>query len=230
MSYLPLTDDGLRTWAENFSDQLGLLADPMIVGISLAQVTEYSDAFSDYATKLKAANGQTSRSGATVLAKNESKEALVALSREFAMTVQHFPGVTDEQRYAFGLTIPDTERSAVLPPAFAPDIDVFPANVLTVKIRLHNEQTLGRRGKPEGAIGATIFSYVGELPPALDDVKAWKFEMNTGETTAEITFPSTVPAGSTVWITATWYNRRGEQSPATPAVNVNLPGTLQQAA
>ncbi len=64
----------------------------------------------------------------------------------------------------------------------------------------------------------------------MDQTELWKFEVNTGETMTEIRFPSTVQSGSTVWFTASWYNRRGEQSPATAPVNVNLPGTLQQAA
>lgn len=230
MSYLPRSDAGLLDWSRNFQTRLIGLTDPTIVGLTAAQVTEYTDAQADYQTKYNAATAPGTRGGATVLAKNEAKEALVTLSRSFAMTITNFQGVTDEQRYDFGLTVRDNEPTPVPPPEFAPDIDVMPPVVRTVKLRLHNEKTIGRRGKPDGAIGATIFSYVGELPPGLDQLELWKFEMNTGETTAEITFPSTVASGSTVWFTASWYNRRGEQSPATPPVNVNLPGTLQQAA
>lgn len=230
MSYLPRSDAGFLNWSRNFEQQLSALVDPTTVGLTVQNVTDYTAAQADYQTKYNAATSPTSRGGATILAKKQSKEALVALSRSFAMTITNFQGVTDEQRYDFGLTVRDNEPSPINPPAFAPNIDIRSAVVRTVKLRLHNEQTIGRRGKPEGAIGAAIFSYVGDLPPALDQVQLWKFEFNTGETNAEITFPSTVPSGSTVWFTASWYNRRGEQSPATPAVNVNLPGTLQQAA
>lgn len=230
MSYLPRTDSGLADWSRNFETQLTALADPTIVGLTPAQVAEYTAAYSDYIAKYDAAVAPSTRGTATILAKNESRDDLITLSRSFAMTITNYQGVTNEQRNDFGLTVRDNEPTPVPPPDVSPEIDVTSSVVRTVGLRLHNEKTIGQRGKPAGAIGATIFSYAGELPPPLDQLEQWKFEMNTSETTADVTFPSTVPAGSTVWFTASWYNRRGEQSPATPPVNVNLPGTLQQAA
>ncbi len=230
MSYLPRSDGGMLDWSRSFQTQLAALLDPTIVGLSAQNVTDYTAAQADYQTKYAAALAPATRSSASVLAKDESKEALVELSRSFAMTITNYQGVTNQQRHDFGLTIRDDEPTPVPPPDFAPEITVFPPIVRTVKLRVHNEATTEGRGKPTGAIGATIFSHVGPLPPPLDQLELWKFEMNTSETTAEIRFPSTVEAGSTVWFTASWYNRRGEQSPATTPVNANLPGTLQQAA
>lgn len=230
MSYMPRRDAAVLAWSRNFQTRLTALPDPTVVGLSAQNVTDYTAAQADYQVRYDLAKAPSTRGLATVQAKNESKDALVAMSRSFAMTITNAQGVTDQQRHDFGLTVRDGELTPVPAPDFAPEIDVFPPVVRTVRLRLSNQPTLGRRGKPEGAIGATIFSCVGELPPALDRPELWKFEMNTGETTAEITFPSTVPAGSTAWFTASWYNRRGEQSPRTRPVNVNLPGTLQQAA
>ncbi len=230
MSYLPRSDSGLLHWSRNFQAQLAALADPTSVGLSVQSVTEYTDAQVDYEAKYIDAKDPRTRGGATVHAKNESRAALVALSRSFAMTITNCQGVADEERLEFGLTVPDNKQTPVPPPELAPEIDLFPPVVRTVKLRLHNQTMLGRRGRPTGAIGAAIFSYVGELPPAMDQMELWKFEMLTSETTAQVSFPSTAPAGSTVWLTASWYNHRGEQSPMTTPVHVNLPGTLQQAA
>lgn len=229
--YLPSREADLLGFAQNLSTKLS--ATPTAYGITAAQATAFDALFDGFRNAYFALQDPTTKSPPFVAAKNAAKEAMIENAngiRALVALIQAHPGITDEQLIDLRLTVRDREPTPVPPPAFAPEIDVFPPVVRTVRFRLHNEATIGRRGKPDGAIGATVFSYVGEMPPPLGDVSAWKFEMNTGKTTAEITFPWTVPAGSTVWITATWYNRRGEQSPATPPKNVNLPGTLQQAA
>lgn len=230
MSYLPLTDSGLLNWSRNFQAELSLLADPTTIGLTAANVTDYAAAQADYETKYSAANAPKSRGGAAVLAKNESKDALVALSRSFAMTITNFQGVTDEQRYDFGLTVRDSDPSPVPVPSLSPEIDLKPPVVRSVEVRLHNEASLERRGKPTGVRGALVFSYVGATPPAAADTHLWKFELNTTRTTLELEFPSTVAPGATVWVTACWYNPRGESGPATPPVYTILPGSLAAAA
>lgn len=230
-SYIPSRDAELLGFAQNFSTKIS--AAPTAYGLTLDQATAFDTLYSDFNTAYAALQNPTTKSPPYVAAKNTAKDAMINGTsgiRQLAALVQAHPGITDQQLIDLRLTVRDREPSPVLPPSFAPEIDLFPPVVRTVKFRLHNEQTIGRRGKPDGAIGATVFSYVGELPPALDDIAAWKFEFNTGNPVGEIEFPSSVPAGATVWITATWYNRRGEQSPATPPKNVNLPGTIQQAA
>lgn len=230
-NYIPSREADLLGFAENFSTKI--TAAPTTYGLTAAQAAAFATLYTNFDDAMRALQDPVTQSPSFVAAKNAAKDALVngpGGIRALAAIVQATPGITDQNLIDLRLTVRDREPSPVPPPEFAPEIDVFPPVVRTVKIRLHNEKTIGRRGKPDGAIGATIFSHVGELPPALDDIAAWKLEMQTGQTTAEIEFPSTVPPGSTVWITAYWYNRRGETSPATPPVNTNLPGTLQQAA
>lgn len=230
-TYLPARDVDLQGFAQNFSTKI--TATPTAYGLVAAQATAFATLSAAFRTAMNALQDPTTKSPPFVAAKNAAKDALVNGPdgiRPLVALVQAHPSITDQQLIDLRLTVRDASPTPVPPPAFAPEIDIFPPVVRTVRIRLHNEQTIARKGKPDGAIGATIFSFVGELPPPLDDVAAWKFEMNTGNTIAEIEFPSTVPAGATVWITASWYNRRGEQGPATPAKNVNLPGTLQAAA
>ena len=230
-NYLPSREADLLGFAQNFSTKI--TATPTAYGLVAAQATAFATLYNNFRTAMNALLDPTTKSPFYVAAKNAAKQALVNGTdgiRELVNIVQAFPAITDQQLIDLRLTVRDRQPSPVPPPAFAPEIDIFPPVVRTVRFRLHNEQTIARKGKPDGAIGATIFSFVGALPPPLDDTSAWKFEMNTGNTTAEIEFPSSTPPGATVWITATWYNRRGEQSPATPPKNVNLPGTLQQAA
>jgi hypothetical protein len=50
--------------------------------------------------------------------------------------------------------------------------------------------------KPAGVSGASIFSYVGAVPPA--DMSAWKFEGNTSKTAVQVVFPNTTAGGDGV--------------------------------
>lgn len=229
--YLPTRESELLLWVDVFQTKIG--AAPASFGISLPQSAGLTANFNDFEAKYLLLQDSATRTPLAIENKDQAKDKLlndVNGVRKIAQYIQNNPATTDSQRVDLGLPVHDDQPSPVPAPVLSPQIDMQPPVVRTVRIRLHNEQTLGHRRKPEGVAGATIFSFVGPLPPALDDVGAWKFEMNTGKTTEEITFPSTVAAGATVWITASWYNQKGEQGPATPAVNVNLPGTLQEAA
>jgi len=230
-TYIPSRESDLLGFAVNFATKIN--AAPTTYGLTAAQAAAFTGLLGAFQNTYTALQNPTTKTPPNVAAKNAAKDALIGGPdgiRQLANIAQAFPDITDELLIELRLTVRDKQPTPVPPPGFAPEIDIFPPVVRTVRFRLHNDQTIGRRGKPEGAFGATVLSYVGAMPPALDDVAAWKFEFNTGSTVAEIQFPSTVPAGATVWITATWYNRRGEQSPATPPKNINLPGTLQQAA
>ena len=92
----------------------------------------------------------------------------------------------------------------------------------TASLRLHDAAQPTRRGKPLGVSGAAVFSYVGAAAPA--DLAAWTFEGNTSRTRVDVLFPTSVPAGATVWFTAYWFNERKQAGPACDAVSANLPG------
>ena len=111
--YLPSTDAGLLNWSANFKTQLDALTDPTIVGLTSAQASEYANTQNAYDTAYTAATDPSTRGKATVFAKNEAKKALVAISREFGMAMTRHPGVTDQQRLDFGLTVRDNEPTPV---------------------------------------------------------------------------------------------------------------------
>ncbi len=220
-SYLPLADGPLRDWAKNFSDQISAGGDPTALGLTLDQTMAYASLSGDYATKLAASINPETRGGATVLAKNNAKKALVAESRRLAMIVTNHPGVTDEQRYDMGLTIRDTTPTPVPPPSESPTIDVLSVEGWTLNIRLHDDSATSR-GKPEGVTGALVFTYVGDVAPV--DVDAWKFEGTASRTTTKVIFPSTLAPGTKVWLTAAWVNRKLQTGPAAMPVSRLISG------
>jgi hypothetical protein len=188
---------------------------PPDVGLTLEEATGYATLQADYAAKLVTAVDPGTRGPAAILAKNDAKKLLVAESRKLAMAATNHPATTDAQRQALGLTIRDNDPTPVPPPSTAPLIDVLSVKARTFELRLRDAVTSAKR-KPAGVQGATLFSYVGEEAPA--SLSDWKFEASTTRTDIEIDIPVTVPAGSKVWFTAFWFNRKSESGPATNPV------------
>ena len=226
-SYLPTTDSGLLEWSANFYSQVEALTDPTQVGLTSTNVTDYGNAQGAYDLAYTAAVDPSTRGVATVFAKKEAKKTLIALSRQFAMTVTNHPGVTDQQRLDFGLTVRDTEPTPVPIPSTSPVIELKAVIGHVVKLQLREAGT-NKRGKPDGVAGAAVLSYVGDEPPA--DLALWKFEGNTMRTNTQVVFPSTVSPGSRIWLTSFWFNPKGESGMATEPVSTYLAGGLSEAA
>lgn len=220
MRYLPTTNEGLLNWSANFDQKISDLADPTVIGLSADEVAQYTAAQKEYADKLAASTHPDTRGGSTINAKNIAKKELIRLSRKFAMAMTNYPGVNDEQRYNFGLTVRDTEPTPVPKPDSAPDMKVLKVYGRTLEVRLRDADNPDRRGKPTGVSGAAVFSYVGENQPATE--AEWVFEGNMSKTNFEIDFPETVPNGSKVWLTAYWFNTTKQAGPPTTPISTHL--------
>lgn len=226
-TYLPQTDSGLNDWSANFVSQLAATTDPTTIGLTAADVSDYAQTQNTYSTAYTAAIDPATRGSATVLAKNLAKETLVSESRRLAMIITNHPGVTDQQRHDFGLTVRDTERTPVPVPDTSPMIDVVSVEGQRINLRLHNDESTSR-AKPTGVKGATLFTYVGDTTPA--EISDWKFEGNVTRTIVTLEMAATTAPGSKVWITAFWFNTKGQSGPATSPVSTYLGGGLSQAA
>lgn len=144
-----------------------------------------------------------------------------AEARRLARIIQANPLVSDEQRAELGITVRDTEPTPVPPPQESPLIEVVTVQgrLLRLKLRGVNSE---RRGKPDGVHGASVFSFVGNSPPA--DISLWKFESSTTRTVLDIEFPPATPAGSQVWLTAFWFNAKSQSGPACTPISTYLAG------
>ena len=71
-----------------------------------------------------------------------------------------------------------------------------------------------------GVAGASVFTLVGAEAPA--DPAAWQFEGMITRTTFAVSFEQRSGA-DTVWVSAFWYNEKGQSGNASAPVSVNLP-------
>lgn len=209
-NYLPTRESELVAWSGNFAQVIG--SDPLLYGLDLGQASAYTAAQEAFAALFASAQGNGTRTPAVIQSKKQAKAALIALTRELVNICQSWPGMTNEKRSLLGVTIRDVEPTPVPVPTTAPVIEVLGKWAQVIKIRLRDADST-RRGRPDGVVGATLFTFVGDQPPA--DISGWKFEGNVKDTVVELEFAPTVPPGSKVWITGFWRNNRDESGPAT---------------
>ena len=192
---------------------------PATYGISVPQATAYSAASDAFIAAYTLANAEATRSPTNIVAKDDAKAALKANARMLARIIQANPSVTNEQKSALGLTVRDVEPSPNPKPDVAPVVKVVEVNGRVVSIEIEDPENPDSRGRRPGTTGVSILSYVG--PTAPEDPGLFKFEGTVSRTQLDVIFPITVPAGAKVWISASWFNARGN-GPACAPVGTNL--------
>lgn len=225
LSFFPSTEAALVAWAATFAT--GITATPTTFGLTAAQATAFTALSNGYAAAYTAASNVNTKSKALVAAKNAARDAIKNSARLLASIVNGQANVSDQQKLALGLNVRAQPQNWPVPQQA--NVKIMSVTGRTVKVSLSETNAASaRRGLPAGVQGCTVFSYVGETPAT--DISDWKFEGNSGRGVFEILFPGTVPAGSTVFITAFYFNGRKQSGPAADPVSTQLAGGLSMAA
>lgn len=215
---LPASDTGLLQWSQNVVTLI--TAAPATYNLVTADVTTYTALHTTFASSVAACDPSV-RNKPAVVAKRAARLALKNGAQILASKVYSSTTVTDAQKTQLGMP-PRATPTRIPAPSTAPVIEKISATGWTVRIRLRDASG-ARRGKPPGTIGASIFSYVGTTAPT--DLNAWHFEGSTGKVSkVDVQFPTSLPAGQTVYLTAFWFNGRKQSGPICAAFSTNLPG------
>ena len=84
--YIPTTDEGVRSWAENFAALI--TADPQRYGLVADDATAIQAASDDYAASLATALNPGTRTPVTVAEKDARRAQLVGLVRPYAIQIK----------------------------------------------------------------------------------------------------------------------------------------------
>ena len=206
--FLPRREVDLLLWSRNY-DQL-TNETPEAYGLTVEQCAHYSVLHAQFEETYKTARQPDTNSRSATAGKNTARDALIAEAKGLVAIVQAFPGTTDAMRSALGLRIRDANPSPIPPPDSPPILTVLYCLGRRARLRLLQHDVSGRRGKPAGALGATILIYAGTHPPA--DPYEWRFAMNASRPEFDLVFPWSIPPGAKVWITAMWFNARMQTS------------------
>lgn len=211
--FLPRREADLLAWAENFAGRIA--ADAGAYGLTPAQAAAFEARRSAFAAAYAVATTPGSRTRPAVAAKDAARAALEAEARALAAVVRAGPGVSDAQRVGLGLRPRGAGRARIGRPGDRPTVRV--AEVVGRRIRVVlSEAGAPGRGKPRGVAGAAVLYHVGESAPT--DAAEWSFGLQTTRAEAELAVGPAAEAGARVWVTARWFNPRGELGPWAEAV------------
>jgi len=216
-SYYAMSDAELLGWSGAFSQNLS--ATPVAFHVTVEQATAYAALNTAFATALAVWRDNSTRTPVASGKKQAAREALVDSLRSLVPFINNNPLTTDAQRDALGISA-RKQPTPIPAPSTSPIVEIESVDRRTVKIRLRGDA--GRRARPDGVGGASVFSFVGPVAPT--EPAQWKFEGLISRTQFELTFPEPQTA-ATAWVCANWYNERGETGPACNPVSVNLPAS-----
>lgn len=173
--YIPTKDDALDSWAANFATLIS--ASPGTYGLVPADATAIATAQTNYHNAFLVGgssgtpprpNNPSTFTRVTVAAKNSAKIAGVALWRSYAAQIRLNPGVSNSDKLALGLNLPNNAPSPVPAPLTFPLLSINAAGPLTHQLRFADSSTPASRKKPAGALTMQLVgvALTTEPPPA----------------------------------------------------------------
>ena len=227
MDYIPTTEAGKLAFGQNAVNLI--TPAPITRGLTAVIATQLGTYVTDYETKLAAATEPATKSRANTYAKNQAKNLMVSYLRDQVATIQGTVAVTDQMKYDLGITVRGANPpTPINPPEQAPMMEIMWVKNRLIGVRVHAADS-ARRGKPEGVQGCSVCMYTGPLPLPTE-VTAWTTIGESSRTIFEAEVPSTVPAGTTVYLVSYWKSPRLMSGPASAPVSLVIGAGVQQAA
>ena len=211
-------EGNLIKFTENILEKI--TATPGDFGTTADRAAEYGTTRGRFMEACSLINNESTRISSNYELKSAARTSLVNSTRALVREFQAWPMMTDVKRRELQIAVRDTSQTPVPPPTDKPLIELVTAVRYTVRTRVKSTATTRRR--PAGVAGAQVFYAVGpDIPLATED---WRSSGLWTRGTFDVTFPTDTPAGATVWITAAYYNGKGQYGPMADAVSTNLPG------
>lgn len=159
-SYLPSTDSGLAAWLLNFATLI--TAAPATFGLIAGDAVAITGVQTAFAAALVTATDPSTRTSATIAAKDAAKASALAVVRPYAVQISLDAGVSNENKVAVGVTVRSTTPTPIPAPVVAPVIALQSAIPLvqTLQIRPVGSSS---KAKPAGAISIEIARSVGTV-------------------------------------------------------------------
>jgi hypothetical protein len=210
--YLPRRDADFLAFAQNFAGQVS--ADPAALGLSGSDVGALAVLCDAFVSAFAASRDPMMRTRGRIAAKDSARALLAAEMRALARRIGANLSVSDAQRIELGLT----PRSAVPvysgPPRTRPLLSVRPLRGNRARVRLSDAQSPTHRGKPPGAVGAVLLIRIGAGEGSAEGAFAYAGLATKAIHTIQLPRQA---VSQEVWITARWFNLRGEEGPQAAA-------------
>lgn len=167
--YIPAPDAMFSNWLLNFSTLIS--ANPTSFGLVAADATAIAAQNSAFQTAYTAAVDPTTRTSATVAAKDSAKSSALFVVRPYAMRINGSASVNNQQRVDLGLTVRKAVPTPVAPPTSAPALQIIGATPGNVKLGYKDTAQPDGKAKPYGAVAIQLYSVAG-VSAAVDPSQA----------------------------------------------------------
>ena len=161
--YIPGGDADFNAWQANFVTYAN--ANLPNLGLAIPDLLSILSAQGAWTPSLTAhvaaqANAQSARA-----TKDGNRTVLEVLIRALVRRLQASASVSDAEREALGITVPDLGAAAAASPSTRPLCQVDTSQRLRHTIDFTDESTPTRKAKPAGVMGAEIWVKIGPTPP-----------------------------------------------------------------
>lgn len=157
--YIPNKDSSFDSWAGNFSALIA--AAPATYGLVAGDAVTITAAADLWAAAYALTTDPSTKTKATVAAKDAQRAASTAVFRPYAILIRNNAGVSNEDKAGLGLTIPDGTPSPVPPPATAPALSLVSATPGAHQLNFRDSVSPLMKRKPVGVIALQLFAAVG---------------------------------------------------------------------
>lgn len=159
--YLPDPDAGFDNWFRNFSTLI--TAAPATYGLLVGDATAIATSQGLWSTAYIAATDPATRTAPAIAAKDAQRILSTALIRPYATTISRNPAVSNDNKTAVGVNLPNTARTPVPPPATVPTLSLVQAIHFLQVLAYRDTSTPTSKAKPPGAIGLDLWRFVGTV-------------------------------------------------------------------
>lgn len=218
-SYVPSKDVDLQSWANNFTTVL--TANPANYGLTATDASACAAAYTAFAAALTLARNPATKTAATVAAKDLARNSMLVLIRPYATLISKSIGISNANKLAIGVTVPDPTRTPIVAPTSAPVITPLQGTPLQLKIAIKDENALPKqKAKPAGAIAMELRCFVGTVAPVSADATPFKAILT--KSPAILVFAAG-DGGKTAYLYGRWMTARGLLGPWSAIATATVP-------
>jgi len=157
----------------------------------------------------------------TSVAVSEKNDAIKRVPRSTASGGDHLRSAGGRCKLIASGLLPRTTYTRRALSTEPPVVQVISVVGRVVRIRLRGQSLEGGR-RAIGAMGAQVYSHVGEQAP--EDPRAYHHEGLATRETFQIVFPNSVPGGATAWVCAAWVSHRGVTVTGSVPISLTIQG------
>jgi hypothetical protein len=218
-SYIPAKDNDLLPFCQNV-DVL-VTASPAVYALGAGDALVIHAATAAFATALTLATDPSTRTPATVSAKDGAKAAVVAIMRDYLQTIKTNLGITNDVKIGLGIHIDDTTKTPVPTPTTQPLLGIVGALPNQMTFRYTDPGSGKTRAKPAGALGMQFYVFIGDVVPS--DPLEFRFAEFVTTQPFVINFDP-ADKGKKATFIGRWQTRTGDVGPWSGLVSMTIAG------